>query len=134
MDGLTLQVTSVTIMAPDPRALAEFYARLLGRPVTTSEGPREGHPAADGWAQIRAAEGTGEVTLNFEYEEQWKRPRWPAEPGAQNASQHLDIAVDDLDVATQHAVAQGAVLAQYQPQDSVRVLLDPAGHPFCLFV
>jgi catechol 2,3-dioxygenase-like lactoylglutathione lyase family enzyme len=134
MDGLTLQVTSVTIMAPDPRALAEFYARLLGRPVTTSEGPREGHPAADGWAQIRAAEGTGEVTLNFEFEEQWKRPRWPAEPGAQNASQHLDIAVDDLDAATQHAVAQGAVLAQYQPQDSVRVLLDPAGHPFCLFV
>ncbi|GAB2600405.1 VOC family protein [Kribbella endophytica] len=134
MDGLTLQVTSVTIMAPDPRALAEFYARLLGRPVTTSEGPREGHPAADGWAQIRAAEGTGEVTLNFEYEEQWRRPRWPAEAGAQNASQHLDIAVDDLDKATQHAVAQGAVVAQFQPQDSVRVLLDPAGHPFCLFV
>jgi catechol 2,3-dioxygenase-like lactoylglutathione lyase family enzyme len=134
MDGLTLQVTSVTIMAPDPRALAEFYARLLGRPVTTSEGPREGHPAADGWAQIRAAEGTGEVTLNFEYEEQWRRPRWPAEAGTQNASQHLDIAVDDLDTATQHAVAQGAVLAEFQPQDSVRVLLDPAGHPFCLFV
>jgi catechol 2,3-dioxygenase-like lactoylglutathione lyase family enzyme len=134
MDGLSLQVTSVTIMAPDPRALAEFYSRLLGRPVTTSEGPREGHPAADGWAQIRAAEGTGEVTLNFEYEEQWKRPRWPAESGAQNATQHLDIAVDDLDTATQHAVAQGAVLPEFQPQDSVRVLLDPAGHPFCLFV
>ncbi|ONI69076.1 glyoxalase [Kribbella sp. ALI-6-A] len=134
MDGLSLQVTSVTIMAPDPRALAEFYSRLLGRPVTTSEGPREGHPAADGWAQIRAAEGSGEVTLNFEYEEQWKRPRWPAEPGAQNATQHLDIAVDDLDAATQYAVAQGAVLPEFQPQDSVRVLLDPAGHPFCLFV
>jgi hypothetical protein len=44
MDGLSLQVTSVTIAAPDPRALAEFYSRLLGRPVTTSEGPRPGHP------------------------------------------------------------------------------------------
>ncbi|WP_337466335.1 VOC family protein [Kribbella flavida] len=126
-------MTSVTIMAPDPRALAEFYARLLGRPVTTSEGPREGHPPEDGWAQLRAAEGTGEVTLNFEYEEQWAKPVWPAEKGAQNATQHLDIAVDDLEAATAHAIAQGAVLADFQPQDSVRVLLDPAGHPFCLF-
>lgn len=25
-------------------------------------------------------------------------------------------------------------LAQFQPQDDVRVYLDPAGHPFCLFV
>ncbi|ADB32604.1 Glyoxalase/bleomycin resistance protein/dioxygenase [Kribbella flavida DSM 17836] len=133
MNGLNVQVTSVTIMAPDPRALAEFYARLLGRPVTTSEGPREGHPPEDGWAQLRAAEGTGEVTLNFEYEEQWAKPVWPAEKGAQNATQHLDIAVDDLEAATAHAIAQGAVLADFQPQDSVRVLLDPAGHPFCLF-
>jgi catechol 2,3-dioxygenase-like lactoylglutathione lyase family enzyme len=133
MSGLGIEVTSVTIMAPDPRALAEFYARLLGRPVTTSEGPREGHPAADGWAQIGSADGSGAVTLNFEYEEQWKRPRWPAEPGAQTATQHLDIAVDDLEAATEHAVAQGAILAEFQPQDSVRVLLDPAGHPFCLF-
>jgi hypothetical protein len=31
-----------------------------------------------------------------------------------------------------HAVAAGAVLADYQPQDDVRVYLDPAGHPFCL--
>ena len=33
-----------------------------------------------------------------------------------------------------HAVACGAVLAEYQPQELVRVLLDPAGHPFCLWV
>ena len=28
----------------------------------------------------------------------------------------------------------GATLAEFQPQDDVRVCLDPAGHPFCLFV
>jgi hypothetical protein len=28
----------------------------------------------------------------------------------------------------------GAVVAEYQPQRHVRVLLDPAGHPFCLWV
>jgi len=31
-------------------------------------------------------------------------------------------------------VAQGATLAGFQPQDQVRVCLDPAGHPFCLFL
>ncbi len=47
---------------------------------------------------------------------------------------HLDIEVDDLDAAGAHAVAAGAVLAVYQPQDDVRVYFDPAGHPFCLFL
>jgi len=46
---------------------------------------------------------------------------------------HLDIHVDDLDAAGAHAMDAGAALAAYQPQDDVRVYLDPAGHPFCLF-
>jgi hypothetical protein len=47
---------------------------------------------------------------------------------------HLDIKVEDLDAAVEHAVAAGARLAEYQPQTRVRVLLDPADHPFCLFL
>jgi hypothetical protein len=47
-------------------------------------------------------------------------------------SVHLDIVVEDLAVAGEHAIAAGAVLADNQPQDDVRVYLDPAGHPFCL--
>ena len=47
---------------------------------------------------------------------------------------HLDVEVDDLPSAVDHALAIGATLAEFQPQDDVRVLLDPAGHPFCLFV
>jgi hypothetical protein len=43
---------------------------------------------------------------------------------------YLDIQVADLDPAD--AVALGARVAEFQPQDSGRVLLDPAGHPFCL--
>jgi hypothetical protein len=37
-------------------------------------------------------------------------------------------------VAVTYAVAQGATLAGFQPQDDVRVCLDPAGHPFCLYL
>ena len=28
----------------------------------------------------------------------------------------------------------GASVADYQPQDHVRVMVDPVGHPFCLYV
>ena len=49
------------------------------------------------------------------------------------ATLHLDIEVDNLDEAVGAAVALGATQAAYQPQHDVRVLLDPAGHPFCLY-
>jgi catechol 2,3-dioxygenase-like lactoylglutathione lyase family enzyme len=134
VDRPRLAVTSVTIGAPDPRELAAFYARLLGWPVTASDPPRPGMPPGDGWAQLRPpADETG-PTLNFEYEAQFTRPAWPAVAGGQNATQHLDIAVADLEETVSWAVAAGAELAGFQPQDDVRVLLDPAGHPFCLFL
>lgn len=59
---------------------------------------------------------------------------WPERPGEQQKMLHLDIRVDDLDEAGSHAVAVGAILADSQPQDDVRVYFDPAGHPFCLFI
>jgi catechol 2,3-dioxygenase-like lactoylglutathione lyase family enzyme len=130
-----LMVTSVTISAPDPRALAAFYARLLGWPVTASDGPRPGQPPEDGWAQVRPPAGLAGPTLNFEYEEAgFVPPVWPSEAGRQQTTQHLDIAVGDLDDCVTWALAAGATLAGHQPQDDVRVMLDPAGHPFCLFL
>jgi len=49
-------------------------------------------------------------------------------------SMHLDLEVDDLDAAVEHALSVGAALADVQPQQSVRVMLDPAGRPFCLYL
>jgi hypothetical protein len=123
----------VTITAPDPLALAGFYARLLDRPVASEYGSRAGEPSTAGWAQLRSPQGSGEPTLNFEYERQWTSPVWPSEPGTQHATQHLDIRVSDLDAAVGHTVTAGASLAPVQPQEQVRVCFDPAGHPFCLF-
>jgi catechol 2,3-dioxygenase-like lactoylglutathione lyase family enzyme len=128
-----MAVTSVTIGAPAPRDLAAFYAELLGWPVTASEPARPGMPPEDGWAQIQRPSGEQGPTLNFEYETRFVRPVWPAADGGQNATQHLDIAVADLAEAVRWALAAGAILADVQPQHDVRVLLDPAGHPFCLF-
>ena len=45
---------------------------------------------------------------------------------------HFDFQVGDLDSAVAEAIHLGATLAGHQPQEQVRVLIDPAGHPFCL--
>jgi catechol 2,3-dioxygenase-like lactoylglutathione lyase family enzyme len=129
-----MQVTSVTIGAPDPRALAAFYARMLGWAIAHEDPARPGEPPEDGWAQLRPPDGEPGPTLNFEYEAQYQRPVWPSAPGTQHITQHLDIWVTDLDEAARKAVEAGAVPADFQPQDDVRVMIDPAGHPFCLFL
>ncbi|MFD4636777.1 VOC family protein [Lentzea sp. NPDC058436] len=116
-----MRLTSVTVGTSQPVALASFYARLLGAVVGTAE---------PDWAQVRVPGG---LTVNFELERHFRRPVWPSAEGAQTASQHLDIEVEDLEASVEHAVACGAVLADVQPQADVRVLFDPDGHPFCLF-
>ena len=77
---------------------------------------------------------TAGYNLAFATEKDYVRPVWPTEPGKQQMSMHLDIEVDELDEAVDAAVALGAEQAGYQPQETVRVMLDPAGHPFCLYL
>lgn len=76
----------------------------------------------------------GGTTLSFQSEADYRPPVWPERPGEQQKMLHLDIWVDDLDEAGAHAVAVGATLGDFQPQEDVRIYLDPAGHPFCLFL
>lgn len=116
-------LATVVLDCPDAHALAGFYRALLGWEVKLSE--------AD-WVLLRNPEGgTG---LSFQSESGYRPPVWPELPEEQQKMLHLDIRVDDLDEAEAYAVALGAVRAAWQPQDDVRVLLDPAGHPFCLFL
>src|SRR4051794_41423383 len=124
MDGRPqMTLAGVTLDAPDARALADFYHRLLGWTVIQDESD---------WI-VLGAPGGG-TNLSFQTEKQYVPPVWPARRGEQQMSIHLDIRVDDLETATQHAVRAGARVADFQPQDDVRVCLDPAGHPFCLFL
>ena len=131
MERPRLQLTSITVGTDDPHGLAAFYRELLGWQVTGDDPPDGADP---GWAQLKPPEGDTGPTLNFEGERRFARPVWPSTEAGQNATQHLDIWVQDLEAATAWALAVGAVLADVQPQDDVRVLLDPSGHPFCLFL
>lgn len=128
-----LQVTAVTIGTSQPHELAAFYSRLLGLPVTADDPPVPGDPGRGGWAQIRPDQPGLGLTMSFEHDRHFTRPTWPSTADGQNATVHLDIAVDNLDAAVAWAVSSGALLAEVQPQDDVRVLFDPDGHPFCLF-
>jgi catechol 2,3-dioxygenase-like lactoylglutathione lyase family enzyme len=122
MDRPRLTLSGIVLDSPDPRALAAFYQRLLGWTVGTDE---------PDWVTLRSPDGG--PGLSFQLESAYRRPVWPAGPGDQQMSVHLDIGVDDLDAGCAHAAEVGAELAAFQPQDDVRVHLDPDGHPFCLF-
>ena len=121
MPSFTL--TAAVLGAPDPPALARFYQRLLGWPIG-SEDPT--------WTTLRPAGGG--PGLSFQLEKEHVPPVWPAGDGEQQMQVHLDIEVDDLEAAVAVATEAGAKVADFQPQGDVRVCLDPAGHPFCLFV
>ncbi|WP_432132655.1 VOC family protein [Streptomyces tendae] len=68
----------------------------------------------------------------FQQAEGYRAPVWPPADGEQRPMMHFDFQVGDLDSAVAEAVALGATPAEDQPQENVRVLLSPAGHPFCL--
>ncbi|MFF5245159.1 VOC family protein [Streptosporangium sp. NPDC000095] len=108
--------------APDAQALARFYARLLDWRITKDE--------VD-WVTVAPADEG--AYLAFQTSTDYVRPVWPSADGSQQMMMHLDLEVGDLHDAVAHALGEGATLAAHQPQDDVRVLLDPAGHPFCLY-
>lgn len=118
-----MTLSGIVLDSPDAQELAAFYQRLLGWSIEQEE--------AD-WVKLRAPGGG--AGLSFQTEKAYVPPVWPAGDGDPQMMMHLDIEVDDLDRASTHAVAAGATVAQFQPQDDVRVHLDPAGHPFCLFL
>lgn len=121
-DRPKMTVVSTVLDSPNPTALAQFYHRLLGWPYGTRELE---------WVTLRPP---GSMGLSFQLEERYRRPTWPSTDHEQQQSLHLDIEVEDLDGAVSFALSLGAELAEFQPQEHVRVCLDPDGHPFCLFL
>jgi catechol 2,3-dioxygenase-like lactoylglutathione lyase family enzyme len=122
MEQPRMKISAAVLDAPDPPALGAFYARLLSWTVIESDAT---------WTMVRPP--TGGTGLSFQLEPDYVPPVWPSAPGKQQMMSHLDIAVEDLEAGVAWAIEVGATLAEHQPQEHVRVMLDPAGHPFCLF-
>ena len=101
-------------------ALADFYGRLSGW---------EKEISSDAWAALRTPEG---ILLAFQTVEQYAPPVWPWKSGAQQQMAHIDFKVENLPEAEQHALRCGAKKAAVQYYETSTVMIDPAGHPFCL--
>jgi catechol 2,3-dioxygenase-like lactoylglutathione lyase family enzyme len=115
------RLVGTTIDCPDPFALREFYLRLTGWQKVWEN---------DEFTSM-SADGSMSGVLGFQRVADYQAPGWPGQERPQQF--HLDFVVDDLDAGQQAAVSIGARLAATQPEpESWRVLLDPAGHPFCL--
>jgi catechol 2,3-dioxygenase-like lactoylglutathione lyase family enzyme len=112
----------VVLDAPEPPALAHFYSDLLGWEISNETPTFCTMAPSSGVAYLSIQLGAGYVA-----------PTWPNADGAQQMMSHLDFEVSDLDAAVAHAIELGAREAEFQPQDNVRVMIDPAGHPFCLY-
>jgi hypothetical protein len=126
--AISLSRWSVVLESTDADALARFYARLLGWGFRSRE---------DGWVTLGPGPD-GPDYLAFNTSAEYRRPAWPPADGEQQMMLHLDFCVGDspqaLIEAVERARAAGAVDATFQPQDDVRVMLDPDGHPFCLYI
>ena len=103
-----------------PSDLADFYQELLGM-VRLEDTPD--------WITIRA--GDHPPSIAFQKIQELRPPRWP-DP-EQPQQMHIDVMVDDLDVAEPQVLALGATLLDGSDKPiGFRVYADPAGHPFCL--
>ncbi|HBN95145.1 MAG TPA: glyoxalase [Firmicutes bacterium] len=118
---LNIRVFSIVIDCNNPNALADFYAALLGWQKNTDD-PE--------WIAV----GKKGITpfLIFQEEPNYRPPVWPDNPADQQKSIHLDFAVSDMNKAIEHAVHCGAIVAAEQFSPYWTVMIDPAGHPFCL--
>lgn len=115
---LPVRIGMVTVDCSDPVTQADFWSALLDATVAVSTAE---------YSMVLLSTGPA---LGFGAVEDFEPPSWPNSHGSKQF--HLDLAVTDVAATEARALALGAALADPQPGDTWRVLLDPAGHPFCL--
>lgn len=122
-----MQWTGIAIDCADAGPVAGFYEGLLGFEV---------HELGPRWAQL--FDPNGGVHINIQAEDWYRPPTWPEQAGELTKMLHFEVQVDDLETAVARALEVGGTEAPWQPpdrnRDRLRIMLDPAGHPLCLFV
>ena len=124
-EELSIKMYAVTLDCENPYKLAQFYAQLLHWEI----------PFYDEEYACVGAPGKGQGAypgITFQKNPDYCPPVWPMEHDAQQQMAHLDFAVNNLEKAVEYAVCCGATIAEEQFSEHWTVMLDPAGHPFCL--
>ncbi|WP_431044060.1 VOC family protein [Streptomyces sp. P1-3] len=121
---MAVAAMGVTVLdCPDPRALADFYAAVLGGTVQADR---------EDWVEVLGTHGNR--LLAFQRVVGYVPPRWPSTEHSQQLHLDFDVPREQLDDAEREVLALGATLLQGDDggERDWRVYRDPAGHPFCL--
>ncbi len=113
----TAELKMITLDCADPRVQATFWSELLGWEVAHVQ---------DEYAMLTGPS----ATLGFGQVADYQPPAWPNQAGSKQY--HFDLACEDVAALEARCVELGATVPDEQPGDAWRVILDPAGHPFCL--
>ena len=121
--SLNLVGWNVVLDSDNANELSKFYEKLLG----WTRFPGEEYTV------LANVEQQGFPTwITFQQADDYVPPVWPAAIDEQQQMAHLDFHVEDVEEAVKHALSCGATMAENQFEDGWRVMIDPAGHPFCL--
>ena len=121
--SLNLVGWNVVLDSDDANELSIFYEKLLG------------------WTRFPGAEFTVLANIDqqgfptwitFQQVDDYSPPVWPAASDDQQQMAHLDFHVEDVGEAVKYALSCGATMSEVQLEEGWRVMIDPAGHPFCL--
>lgn len=118
-------LSSIVIDSDDANKLSDFYQKLLGWEKKVYDHGENGI-----WITLRS-KNESTTRLVFQQIENYQRPTWPDEDNKQQQMIHMDFYSDNVEKDVKHALNCGASLAKYQSGDW-KVLIDPAGHPFCI--
>jgi len=122
------RLVGVAIDCRDAGPVARFYESLLGLELRDFSPPH--------WAQLWDRKGG--IHLNIQGDTRYQPPTWPERSSEQAKMMHFEIEVEDVDAAVALAIEAGGTEAAWQPPERdrqrIRVMLDPAGHPLCLFL
>lgn len=133
------KLVQVVFDSTDARQTAEFWRQLLGLVYpSVHEPPPAGDDDPEGrdWLNLKTRDGL--PLLAVQQVEDLPRTTWPAHDIPQQL--HLDLVVDsveDLDAAHERVLELGGELRfdrSDDPEEPLRVFVDPSGHTFCIFV
>jgi catechol 2,3-dioxygenase-like lactoylglutathione lyase family enzyme len=131
--AIAFRWAGICLDCADAEVMATFYREVFGWNVVARDSPSSRQGGA-GWILMDGP--LGGPSVSFQAEIWYEAPEWPETSSAAAKMMHFEVNVDDLEAAVDVVVAAGGQVAPHQPPDRdpahLRVMLDPAGHPFCL--
>lgn len=111
-------IAALTVDCDDAKAMVQFYTDAFGG------------SADPDFPHLDCVRIDGLLVL-FRELDGWARPIWPGS----SIQMHLEIYVDDLQESEARLLGLGASkpAAQNPADPDLVILIDPAGHPFCIF-